>query len=69
MAELHDDAVVTVCDACLRACCWRGFLFCDEYLQAGTVEKTVAELKRLAFEHPDYWEIQEQDEDEADEGP
>ena len=46
---------VTVCSACLQASCWQGAFYCDEYKTAGTVEKTIAELKKLALEHPSYW--------------
>lgn len=46
---------ITVCSACLRACCWNGIFLCDESSGAGTVEKTVEELAALDLEHPDYW--------------
>lgn len=47
---------VTVCNACLRACCWQGFFMCDKARDAGTVKKTIAELRALvAGEHSDYW--------------
>ena len=45
----------TVCAACLRASCWQGIFYCDEAKDAGTVEKTRAELEALALESPDYW--------------
>jgi len=42
----RDDAqIVTVCDACLMACCWQGEFMCDLSKDAGTIDKTVAELK------------------------
>lgn len=47
---------VTVCSKCLRACCWQGEFYCEEYRQAGTTEKSRAELEALALEHPCYWE-------------
>lgn len=47
---------VTVCDACLQASCWQGEFYCDDYKTAGTVEKTVAELKALNLENAEYWE-------------
>lgn len=47
---------VVVCDACLRASCWQGIFYCDDYKTAGTIEKTVEELRQLAREHPSYWE-------------
>lgn len=50
---------ITVCDNCLRACCWQGEFMCDmAYGGAGTVEKTVKELRSLnAGEHESYWDI------------
>jgi len=33
---------------------------CDEYFDAGTVYKTVAELRELNLEHSDYWKTDEQ---------
>jgi hypothetical protein len=50
-----DQTVVIVCDSCLRACCWQGIFYCDDYRIAGTTQKTVAELRALGLEHPDYW--------------
>lgn len=38
---------VEVCDSCLRACCWAGIFFCDEYMNAGIVTKTIGELKEI----------------------
>ncbi len=46
---------VTVCDVCLTAGCWQGIFMCEKARSAGTIEKTIAELKKLALEHPDYW--------------
>jgi hypothetical protein len=46
---------VTVCSACLRATCWQGLFYCDEYRTAGTVEKAPELLKELNLEHSDYW--------------
>ena len=57
--EIYDKGkkkTITVCDKCLRACCWQGKFMCDEAIEAGTVEKTIKELKKLRLEHPDYWE-------------
>jgi hypothetical protein len=56
LAAESPDKVVTVCDHCLRAACWQGHFFCDNYKGAGTVEKTVSELVKLRLEHPGYWE-------------
>ena len=50
-----DSEMVTVCDKCLCASCWQGIFYCDDYREAGIVQKTVAELKILHLENPDYW--------------
>ncbi len=51
-----DQRKVTVCSACLRACCWQGEFMCDAADMAGTVQKTVAELRAGKHgEHPHYW--------------
>lgn len=44
---------ITVCDQCLTASCWHGEFMCSGSPNAGTVEKTRAELRRLNREHPD----------------
>lgn len=49
--------MVTVCASCLRASCWQGIFYCDEYKTADIVEKPVSELKKLAREHPSYWMV------------
>ena len=57
-APLSDDVVVTVCDACLRACCWQGEFMCADARTAGTVERTVGELRQGKHgEHESYWNI------------
>lgn len=55
MTEMNDDDMVTVCASCLRASCWQGEFYCDDYKFADTVEKSVRELKELKLEHPRYW--------------
>ena len=52
---LQDTDQITVCDACLQASCWMGHFYCDEYKDAGTTVKTVAELRQLDREHQSYW--------------
>lgn len=52
---LPDERLVTVCDKCLMACCWRGVFMCDEARTAGTVDKPVRELRALGREHESYW--------------
>lgn len=47
---------ITVCDKCFQATCWQGVFMCDESQNAGTAEKTIAELIALKTgEHPDHW--------------
>lgn len=57
--DLSDDLrLVTVCSACLCASCWLGEFYCEKAKsgrQAGTKQMTVAELRALDREHPDYW--------------
>lgn len=52
--------LVTVCDRCLQASCWQGIFYCDDYLIAGTVQKTRKELAKLNRENSDYWKSDEQ---------
>ena len=47
---------ITVCDACLRSCCWKGIFMCDNARGAGTVERTPGQLRCLDREHSDYWD-------------
>jgi len=58
--------MVTVCDACLRAICWRGIMMCDDSHSAGTTRKSVAELAALNLEHSD-WYVASEDYPEPDE--
>lgn len=53
--RLPDNFMVTVCDACLMACCWHGEFMCDKAGGAGTKDLPVAELRRLRRESEDYW--------------
>ncbi len=46
---------VMVCSECLRAACYHGEFMCDGAVGAGTVIKTVGELRPLKLEHPDHW--------------
>ena len=50
-----EDRLVTVCDKCLRASCWHGEFMCDDARSAGTVQKTVAQLRSLRLEHPHHF--------------
>ena len=51
---------ITVCDKCLMASCWQGLFMCDDSIFAGTVEKTIDELKELNLEHSSYWKTDSQ---------
>ena len=55
-ADKNENRLVTVCSACLCACCWQGEFYCDDYQQAGTKEMPVSELRKLKLEHPGYWD-------------
>lgn len=46
---------VTVCDNCLKACCWQGMFMCDDARTAGTTVKTKTELRKRNLEHESYW--------------
>lgn len=50
-----EQELVTVCSKCLRASCFQGLFFCEDYKTAGTLEKTVKELLELKLEHSDYF--------------
>ena len=53
--QIKDADRITVCDVCLQASCWQGIFMCDEARDAGTVVKTVAELRKLKLENESYW--------------
>lgn len=56
MRGLKPTDKVTVCDKCLRACCWHGEFMCDAARNAGITVKTVSELRAGNYgEHEDYW--------------
>lgn len=52
---LPDDAVVLVCADCECAACWLGEFMCETSRTAGVDERTVAQLRALALESPDWW--------------
>jgi hypothetical protein len=53
---LRSDDMITVCDHCMRACCWQGEFMCDGARSAGTVDRTVARLRAGKHgESEDYW--------------
>lgn len=47
---------ITVCDACLRAACWKGIFMCDASTGVGTTTRTAEQLSALGLEHSDYWD-------------
>lgn len=53
--------LVTVCDQCLRACCWQGEFMCDGAINAGILKFSVQELRamkkvgRMEPENEDWW--------------
>lgn len=52
---LKNDELITVCAECYRATCWYGEFMCDKARDAGIIQKTVAELRKLNREHEDHW--------------
>ena len=48
--------MITVCDRCLRACCWKGIFMCDDSPNAGTRELSAGTLAIIDREHSDYWD-------------
>jgi hypothetical protein len=54
------ERLVTVCSACLTASCWQYVFLCDKHKSAGTVQKTVAQLRALGLEHHSYWKSDEE---------
>jgi hypothetical protein len=54
---MNENRLVTVCSECLRASCWHGYFYCENYVRAGTVQKTVTELRALALENSRYWSV------------
>lgn len=50
------EQFVMVCAACLRASCWQGEFYCEDYKTADITEKPVSELRELRLESPSYWE-------------
>lgn len=61
--KLRDNDIITVCDICIRSCCWHGEFMCDDAVKAGTVDLPVGFLRKLTkhldhtgcSEHEDYW--------------
>jgi hypothetical protein len=49
------DRMIVVCAACLRASCWQGVFYCDDYQHVGIVRYSMRELVALNLEDPSYW--------------
>ena len=54
------NEMITVCDKCLMASCWQGIHMCQESQNAGTVQKSRAELIGLNREHMSYMKTDEE---------
>lgn len=46
---------IMVCANCLRASCYYGEFYCEDYKTANTTIKTIGELRKLKLENSDYW--------------
>lgn len=57
--KLEEDRLVTVCDQCYMASCWRGIFRCEGSINAGTVQMPVWHLRELDLEHPDNYAASE----------
>lgn len=55
MSTRKPDRLITVCSACLRASCWHGEFYCEQYKTAGLLEVTESTLDKLNREHPSYY--------------
>ncbi len=51
----EEEKKIEVCDKCFKASCWYGEFMCDESQTAGTVIRTVKELRKLGLEHENFW--------------
>ena len=54
-----DKRLVTVCERCLTAACWRGIDMCEESRDADVVRLPVWRLDAMGREHPDYYAADE----------
>lgn len=53
--KAEEDRLVTVCDQCHMASCWRGIFMCNSAQSAGVVQMPVWHLRELGLEHSDYY--------------
>ena len=49
------NKMIIVCDRCLKASCFQGIFYCDDYQDAGTTEIPIEELRKMKLESEDYW--------------
>jgi hypothetical protein len=52
------DDLIEVCDKCFRASCWQGVFYCYDYKNADTVFVERETLRELAYEHPEFYDIE-----------
>lgn len=58
-AALNPNTLITVYAICLRASCWHGEFYCENFKTAGTKELSPQRLRELALEHSDYWRVRD----------
>lgn len=46
---------ITVCSECLRASCWQGIFYCENYKNGGDMEVPINELEEWKLEDSSYW--------------
>lgn len=54
--DLPPRLQITVCASCLTAACWQGEFYCQEFKTANITDLPVKRLRKMAREHPHYWE-------------
>lgn len=65
-----EDKIIEVCDKCFCASCWYGEFMCDRSVEAGTVKKTVKELRDLEPDEDEhYWKSEKMREVYGDSAP
>jgi len=52
---MNRKKLISVCSSCLKASCWQGYFYCDEYKNADVLQKTREELEGLNYEDSGYW--------------
>jgi hypothetical protein len=65
-----ENKIIEVCDKCFQASCWYGEFMCCEADVAGTVKKTIKQLRKIKTgEHEDYWSDNKMKEIYGEEAP